>query len=108
RDFWGIFGFSSSRVMPFSPPGALDFDSKGLTLFRTWRNYVFGQIAVGMGFHLSRKFLIGDSSSLEIFFWFPSSIVLNKKFFPVDYFMWINSCSPAKRTSNLMRFCLAA
>ncbi|KAK8472169.1 hypothetical protein PHAVU_002G131300 [Phaseolus vulgaris] len=45
--------------------------------FETWREFVSGQIATSIGFLHSKKCLIGDFSSLEIFFGFPLLIALS-------------------------------
>uniref|UniRef100_A0A0R0IF18 Uncharacterized protein n=1 Tax=Glycine max TaxID=3847 RepID=A0A0R0IF18_SOYBN len=56
----------------------LGFNLKDLDLhFETWRVFVSGQIATSIGFLHSKKCLIGEFSSLEIFFGFPLLIVLS-------------------------------
>ncbi|TKY70117.1 Cyclin-dependent kinase F-4 [Spatholobus suberectus] len=45
--------------------------------FETWREFVCGQIATNIGFLHFKKCLIGDFSSLEIFFGFPLLIALS-------------------------------
>lgn len=44
--------------------------------FEIWREFVSGQIATSIGFLHSKKCLIGEFSSLEIFFGFPLLIAL--------------------------------
>lgn len=56
----------------------LGLNLKGRDLyFETWRELLSGQIATSIGFLHSKKCLIGGSSSLEIFFWFPLLIALS-------------------------------
>ncbi|PIN24762.1 hypothetical protein CDL12_02507 [Handroanthus impetiginosus] len=76
--------------MPFHHPVVLNFHSKGLILSRTWSKFAFGQIATSTKFFLSRKFLTGGFSLLEIFFLFPSSIALSEKLFLNDQYMRLN------------------
>lgn len=55
----------------------LGLNLKNLDLhFEIWREFVSGQIATSIGFLHSKKCLIGEFSSLEIFFGFPLLIAL--------------------------------
>lgn len=58
--------------------GCLDLNLKRRELYpETWREFISRQIVTSIGFLLSKKCLIGEFSSLEIFFWFPLSIALS-------------------------------
>ncbi|KAL8498636.1 hypothetical protein ACS0TY_021831 [Phlomoides rotata] len=63
--------------MPFSLQAVLIYALKGLILYRTWRKFAVGQIAISSGFLSSRNFMTGSFSSLEIFL-FPLSIALSQ------------------------------
>lgn len=52
----------------------VNFNSKRIVLFRTWSKCAFSLNALGIELFHFRKFLIGDSSSVEISFLFPLSI----------------------------------
>ncbi|WJX61543.1 hypothetical protein P8452_46624 [Trifolium repens] len=61
--------------------GCLDLNLKCCDLYsETWREFVSRQIATSIGFLHSKKSLIGEFSSLEIFFWFLLSIALSVLF----------------------------
>lgn len=58
--------------MPLAIKGALASNLNFLVfIFEIWREIVSGQYATIIGCFLSKKCLIGFSSSLEIFFSFP-------------------------------------
>jgi hypothetical protein len=61
--------------------GCLDLNLKCCDLYsEIWREFVSRQIATSIGFLHSKKCLIGEFSSLEIFFWFLLSIALSVLF----------------------------
>ncbi|KAM6587578.1 hypothetical protein CsatA_010183 [Cannabis sativa] len=51
--------------------------NKFLVLFKTWSEHASGQIVFITPLYHSRKFLTGDFSLSEIFFWFLSLIALS-------------------------------
>lgn len=77
--------------MPFPLPVVLDFNFERLKLYRTWSKFASGQMATSAKFFHSMKFLTGGSSSLEIFFLFPLSIVLSEKLFLSDQYRRLNA-----------------
>ncbi|KAL5099850.1 hypothetical protein RYX36_004177, partial [Vicia faba] len=61
--------------------GCLDLNLKRCELYpETWREFISRQIVTSIAFSHSKKCLIGEFSSLEIFFWFPLSIALSVLF----------------------------
>jgi hypothetical protein len=64
--------------MPFGFQVVENLDlNKFLVLFKTWSEHASGQIVFITPLYHSRKFLTGDFSLSEIFFWFLSLIALS-------------------------------
>ncbi|TKY58477.1 hypothetical protein E2542_SST15539 [Spatholobus suberectus] len=60
--------------------------------FETWKEFVSWQVASSIGCFHSKKCLTADSSSLEIFFWFPLLIAPSFLFYFNDQHSVCNAC----------------